>query len=71
MRGAIMVLIAMVVWIVLMMFWLFFGSYTTWDPVKPYVVGNTLVPWFCVLIVGVLLFYSLSAGSSTIGPLGR
>ena len=64
-----MVLIAMVVWIVLMMFWLFFGSYIGWDASKPYMIGNTLVPWFCVLIVGVLLFYSLSTGTAPSGRL--
>ncbi len=44
------------VWVVLMMFWLFFGCWSTWDANKPAGVGTTLIPWLCVLILGLILF---------------
>jgi hypothetical protein len=46
----------LVIWVVLMMFWLFFGCYTTWEPTRPYVIGTTIIPWLCVLILGLVLF---------------
>lgn len=41
-----------VVFVVLMMFWLFFGCYSSYIPDKPYLVGTTLIPWLCVAILG-------------------
>lgn len=44
------------IWVVLMMFWLFFGTYIAWEPARPHIVGNTIIPWLCVLILGLVLF---------------
>jgi hypothetical protein len=52
-----------VVWVVLMMFWLFFGCYVSWDPAKPVVLVNTLIPWLCVLILGLIVFGAVSPGA--------
>ena len=45
-----------VIWVVLMMFWLFYGCYTTWEPGRPYGVGTTVIPWLCVPILGLIVF---------------
>jgi uncharacterized membrane protein YozB (DUF420 family) len=45
-----------VIFVVLMMFWLFFGSYMSWDRDKPYGLGTTIIPWLCVAILGWLVF---------------
>jgi hypothetical protein len=45
-----------VVWVVLMMFWLLFGCYWTYSKEAPAGVGNTIIPWVCVLILGLVLF---------------
>jgi hypothetical protein len=47
------------VWIVLMLFWLFFGCYTGWDPARPAGLGNTLIPWCCVAILGAIVLGGL------------
>jgi hypothetical protein len=44
------------IFVVLMMFWLFFGSYLSWDPARPYGLGNTIIPWLCVAILGFVVF---------------
>lgn len=49
-----------VIWVVLMMFWLFFGCYSNWDPAKPQAMGGTLIPWLCVLILGLIVFGAVS-----------
>ena len=36
--------------------WLVFGIYWGWDPGKPYGLGNTLIPWACVAILGYCFF---------------
>jgi len=48
----------MVVWIVLMLLWLFSGSYYIYglDRAGPAAYGATLIPWFCVAIIGYMLF---------------
>lgn len=51
-----------VVWVVLMMFWLFGGCYWMWEPAKPYMIGTTIIPWLCVLILGLVLFGAISPG---------
>lgn len=51
-----------VIWVVLMMFWLFFGCYTGWEPARPYALGNTVIPWLCVLILGLIVFGAVSGG---------
>ena len=51
-----------VVWVVLMMFWLFFGCWWGWNPQQPVAIGNTLIPWLCVLILGLIVFGAISSG---------
>jgi hypothetical protein len=51
-----------VIWTVLMLFWLFFGCYTTWEPARPVALGSTVIPWLCVLILGLILFGGISVG---------
>ncbi len=53
-----------VIWVVLMMFWLFGGGYYAYQsPNGPAVFGtSTLVPWLCVLILGLILFGAVSPG---------
>ena len=55
-------MILCVIWTVCMMFWLFWGGYTSWDPARPQVLGNTLIPWICVLILGLILFGAFQVG---------
>ncbi len=50
-----------VIWVVLMMFWLF-GCYWVWDKEKPYGAGTTIIPWLCVLILGLILFGAIGGG---------
>lgn len=49
-------MILTVVFVVLLLFWLFFGCYTGWDPNKPAILGNTIIPWLCVAILGWVVF---------------
>jgi hypothetical protein len=58
-------MIFIVIWTVLMMFWLFFGAYVSWEPGRPHLVGNTLIPWFCVLIIGLVVFGAISIGTTS------
>lgn len=44
-----------VIWVVLMILWLFGGVYTSRDPASPRLLGGTLLPWACVLILGLVL----------------
>jgi hypothetical protein len=50
----------MVVFTVLMVLWLFFGIYTGWPtaagPAGFAPLGNTLIPWLCVAILGYVIF---------------
>ncbi len=55
-------MIWLVIWVVLMMFWLFFGCWSGWDPAKPYGLGTTIIPWLCVLILGLVVFGAVSSG---------
>ncbi len=54
----------LVVWVFLMLFWLFGGGYYIYsrpDP-SPIAFGsNTLIPWFCVLILGLVVFGAVPA----------
>lgn len=53
-----------VIWIVLMMFWLFTGFYTG---TNDYVVrGRSLIPWACVLILGLIVFGAIGNGPTVI-----
>ena len=49
-------MILCVIFVVLMMFWLFGGCYWNWNPQTPAALGNTLIPWLCVAILGWLTF---------------
>jgi hypothetical protein len=51
-----------VIWVVLMMFWLFFGCWWTWEPQRPAALGSTIIPWLCVLILGLILFGAIPPG---------
>ncbi len=51
-----------VIWVVLMMFWLFYGGYIAYDPARPLHLGGTLIPWLCVLILGLIIFGAISPG---------
>ncbi len=52
----------LVIWVVLMLFWLFYGGYSNWNPAAPAALGNTLIPWLCVLILGLVVFGAISSG---------
>ena len=44
----------------LMLFWLVLGTYTTYEPQKPYwTVSTTLLPWACVAILGAIVLGGL------------
>lgn len=49
-----------VVWVVLMILWLAGGWYVNRDPAKPYLIGNTFLPWLCVAILGAIAFGAVS-----------
>ena len=49
-----------VIWTVLMIFWICFGAYWNYDQAKPYGIGNTIIPWVCVLILGLIIFGAIS-----------
>jgi hypothetical protein len=51
-----------VIWVVLMILWLFGGAYWNWDAARPVALGNTLIPWACVLILGLIVFGAFSPG---------
>jgi hypothetical protein len=52
-----------VIWVVLMMLWLFGGGYMCWDPARPQnLIGATIIPWLCVLILGLIMFGAVSGG---------
>jgi hypothetical protein len=56
-------MIWLVIWTVLMILWLFYGGYT-WDRSSgPAGLGGTLIPWVCVLILGLVIF-----GAFPVGP---
>lgn len=48
-------MIWLVVWVVLMILWLVFDG-TGWDRTNPKSIGSSLIPWVCVLILGIILF---------------
>ena len=52
-------MILLVVFVVLMMFWAFCG-YSTYEPGRHYLLGNTLIPWLCVAILGWIVFQGTS-----------
>lgn len=57
--------IYVVIWTVLMIFWLFLGSwrgYIADANGRIEVVGGTLIPFLCVLILGLLYFGAIGTG---------
>ncbi len=56
------------VFVVLMMFWLFFGCYTTWDAARPQGIGTTIIPWLCVALLGWIV---LGGGAVVVAPVVR
>jgi hypothetical protein len=54
-------MIWVVVWVVLMILWLVYGGYG-YDRANPHAIGGTLIPWACVLILGLILFGAVSVG---------
>ena len=48
-------MIWLVIWVVLMILWIAFGAYHMPDRSPPS-LGGLLVPWFCVLILGLVVF---------------
>lgn len=59
-------MIWVVIWVVLMMFWLFFGTYMSYDKDRPYGVGTTIIPWACVLILGLVIFGAVTYQANTV-----
>ncbi len=53
-----------IVYIILMMFWLFYG-YVVRDPNNKYWLGGTLIPFCLFVIIGLIIFGVISTGSST------
>jgi len=51
-----------IIFVVLMLFWLFFGCYSTWDPARPQGIGTTIIPWICVAILGYAVFNGVGPG---------
>jgi hypothetical protein len=56
----------MVIWVVLMMFWFFFGAWYGYDapdgPARMGRLGGTFIPFLCVLLLGLMYFGALSGG---------
>lgn len=56
-----------VIWVVCMCLWLFLGCYGSWEPTgtassRPVSLGLTLIPFICVLILGLVVFGAISPG---------
>ncbi len=54
-----------VVWVVLMMFWLFGGCFVAYENNTfngRTFIGYSLIPFLCVLILGLILFGAVSPG---------
>lgn len=55
-------MIWLVIWVVCMILWLAFGCYSGWDPARPHGLGNTVIPWVCVLVLGLVIFGAVGGG---------
>jgi hypothetical protein len=58
-----------VIWVVLMILWLFGGGYATYNGpnANPAYFGTyCLLPWLCVLILGLVLFGAVSPGAGVV-----
>jgi hypothetical protein len=59
----------LVIWVVLMMFWLFGGGYYAYNLPNhgPVIFGaSTLIPWLCVLILGLIIFGGITVTGPTV-----
>lgn len=54
-------MIWLVIWVVLMILWLFGVGWLSYDPANPRAVGGVLIPWLCVLILGLVVFGAVEA----------
>ena len=45
----------MTVFVVLMVLWVAWGAFA-YEPANPRALGGTLIPWFCVAILGWVVF---------------
>ncbi len=45
----------MILWMILMVVWLVFEG-GGWDRTNPRAIGGSIIPWACVLILGLWLF---------------
>lgn len=62
--GVLAMTVWVVVWVVLMLFWLFAGWQNSQPTPPVWSAGaSTVIPWLCVLILGLVLFGALSPGS--------
>lgn len=60
-------MIWMTIWTVLMLFWLFGGGYYIYSgpsPSLPAFGAGTLIPWLCVLILGLVLFGGITVNNA-------
>lgn len=63
-----------VIWVVLMILWLFGGGFVAYDGPAfnaRHFGGYTLIPWLCVLILGLLMFGAVSSGPIVSQPSQR
>jgi hypothetical protein len=51
-------MILCVIFVVLMMFWLFYGGWSVYSgpSPNPILFGGTIIPWLCVAILGWVVF---------------
>lgn len=64
----------LVVWVVLMIFWLVGGGFATYNGPNAtpiYFGAYCLIPWACVLILGLFVFGAFSPGAPVQAPLPR
>jgi hypothetical protein len=55
-------MIWIIVWVVLMVLWLFGGGYILYTPEQgPKSVGNHILAWLCVAILGAFVFGAVDA----------
>lgn len=62
-------MIFIVIWTVLMMFWLFgVGGYVAYKHPedRSLMVGSVLIPWVCVLILGLVVFGAISVSPGVV-----
>ena len=67
-----MSLIALIIWIMLMILWVIGAGYVSYSgptPNHPYFVAYGIIPWICVLILGLFVFGAFGSTSNIVpGP---